>query len=87
MPNRQTQDQQQPGSRNPGTFSPDDDEAQQDEVTTAADQNENFERESGTRSAQQTPAAEDLEDDADGDDIDDEDEDDSEIEDGSGGHV
>ena len=37
MPNRQTQDQQDKGRKNPGTFSPDDDEAQEADRTHASD--------------------------------------------------
>jgi hypothetical protein len=71
MPNRnQTQDQQNKGRQNPGTFSPDDDEAQTADETRAGEQ-----MDQGGRKRRQTndpvaeiedEEAEDDEDDADG---------------------
>jgi len=84
MANRQTQGQQQPDKRNPGTYSPDEDDVQREEQSNAADQNQNIDQRKGTRNAQHdTPAevaGERVDDDADiGDDEDEED--------GSGGHI
>jgi hypothetical protein len=58
MPNRQTQDQQDKGLKNPGTFSPDDDEAQESDRTRAADQNQ---AQQG-RDPQETDSIADIED-------------------------
>jgi hypothetical protein len=82
MTNRQIQDQQNERLNNPGAFSPDDDEAQETDLTLASGMGQG-----GKRQAQQEEP-EQITDGAANDesDLDDEDEDDDE-EDGSGGHV
>ena len=83
MPNRQTQNPQNEGLRNPGTFSPDDDEAQEADGTAASDMSEG--RKDRKRQAQQDQP-EEIADGAADEDADLEDEDDDE-EDGSGARV
>jgi hypothetical protein len=55
MANRQTQGQQQPAKRNPGTHSPDEDDVQREKQSNTADQNQNIDQRKGTRNAD-TPA-------------------------------
>jgi hypothetical protein len=76
MANRPTQGQQQPAKRNPGTYSPDEDDVERDQQSNTADQNQNINQRKGTRK----DAEERVDDDSDiGDDKDEED--------GSGGHI
>ena len=76
MANRQTQGQQQPAKRNPGTYSPDEDDVQRDQQSNTADQNQKLDQRKGARK----DADDTVQDDADiGDDEDEED--------GSGGHI
>ena len=84
MANRQTQGQQQPGKRNPGTYSPDEDDALREEQSNAADQKQNIDQRKGTRNARQDAPAEVAGEAAD-DEADIGDEEDEE--DGSGGHI
>jgi hypothetical protein len=77
MPNRnQNQDsgQQNKGMQNPGTFSPDDDEAQESDQTRAGDQGQNLGRRKGQQDAQPDTGIEDE--DLDGGEDDDEDDED-----------
>ena len=76
MANRQTQGQQQPAKRNPGTYSPDEDDVRREKQSNTADQKQNIDQRKGTRK----DADDRVEDAADiGDDED--------QEDGSGGHI
>ena len=88
MANRQTQNQQRPGSRNQGTTIPDDDEDQEQGQLNVTDENPDIRQNDGNRASQQNTAAdiedEDLDDDADSND-DDAGEDDEEDEEEGGG--
>ena len=79
MPNRnqnQNHDsgQRNKGMQNPGTFSPDDDDAQESDQTRASDQGQNLRRRKGQQDAQPDTGIEDE--DVGGDEDDDEDDED-----------
>jgi hypothetical protein len=82
MPNRnQNQDsgQQNKGMQNPGTFSPDDDEAQEADQTRVGDQSQDLRRRKGQQDAQPDTGIEDADLDSDEDVGDDDDEDDEDV--------